>query len=343
MRSIIAAAMMSALCSYINLRAAPLTNADVPAGTITIVNSDGQRASRIPQQVTKLKWAVEIEANYTQIHDITYSTAGNFASKLDVYKPKASNDAPRPTLMYIHGGGWMEGVDKEWSTLTFLPFLQLGWTIVNVDYRPSSVSLAPAAVEDCLCALRWIGRNADKYAIDTAQLVLMGQSAGGHLALTTGMIPLSTSGLGAPCVAEDMYANGMRSPAASIRPRAIINWFGITDVLDIATDGPNQQAYAVRWLGNQLDRAALARSVSPLTYVRTGLPPVITIHGTKDWVVPYDHAVRLHAALTAAAVPNRLISVPEAGHNDFSTDVVLRAYAQVFDFLREAGIIIESE
>lgn len=313
-----------------------------------VIASSGNRTSIAAQAVAEIAWAVDIGENYSfsSTTDITYLTANNVDLKLDVYKAKSQTDKPRPTLMYIHGGGWMPGATKQQSDLAFLPFLQLGWTVVNVEYRPSSVSLAPAAVEDCLCALRWIGRNAKQYGIDVNRLVIMGRSAGGHLALTTGMIPLTTSGLGAPCVVRDMYGEttDIRYPPVSIKPAAIINWFGITDVADIVDDSSeHQQGYAVRWLGNQPDRAHLAKSVSPLSYVRAGLPPILTIHGTKDPLVPYDHAMRLHEALTAVKVPNKLIGVPDAGHGRFGSKAMQEIYAQIFEFLENAGLSLQAE
>src|SRR5690348_16170209 len=77
---------------------------------------------------------------------------------------------------------------------------------------------------------------------------------------------------------------------------AIVNYFGITDVADLLA-GPNQQTYAVTWLGSLRDRFELAKQLSPLTYVRPGLPPIFTAHGDADTSVPYQHAVRLHKAL----------------------------------------------
>ena len=81
------------------------------------------------------------------------------------------------------------------------------------------------------------------------------------------------------------------------------------------------------------DREEVARHVSPLTYVRAGLPPVLTIHGDADPIVPYNHAVRLHAALDEAGVPNQLITVPGGGHGGFSTDENIRIYAAIREFL----------
>src|SRR5262249_15739299 len=140
--------------------------------------------------------AADITLQYQIAPNITYLTANNFEAKLDVYTARGQA-TPRPTLIYIHGGGWTAAT-KEASSLTFLPFLQMGWNIVNVEYRLARVSLAPAAVEDCLCALRWVYRNAKQYNFDLAKLVVTGNSAGGHLALMTGMVPAS-AGLDRQC------------------------------------------------------------------------------------------------------------------------------------------------
>ena len=122
---------------------------------------------------------------------------------------------------------------------------------VNVEYRLTRVSLTPAAVEDCLCALRWVAANAKTYGFDASRIVTTGGSAGGHLSLTTGMIPES-AGL-------DRQCPGVPLP----RGAAIVNWYGVTDVVDLL-DGPNQKSYAVAWLGSMPNRADIARSVSPI-------------------------------------------------------------------------------
>lgn len=286
-----------------------------------------------------LRGAVSIADRYAVLADITYGTANNVSLKLDVYKALATSSHPRQTLIYFHGGGWKDERTKALGTLYFLPFLYMGWNVVNVDYRPSGVSLAPAAVEDCLCALRWVIRKAKNYDFDPTRLVLMGHSAGGHLALTTGMIPLGDTGLGAPCAAEDMDAK--ENPLPSFKIAAIINWFGITDVADVAT-GANLRGSAVRWIGNQSNRESVAKAVSPLTYVRAGVPPVVTVHGTKDPRVPYSQSVRLHESLGAAHVPNLLISVPDGKHGFFGTKVIVSAYRQIFNFLNEQGLQVQA-
>jgi dipeptidyl aminopeptidase/acylaminoacyl peptidase len=123
-----------------------------------------------------------------------------------------------------------------------------------------------------------------------------------------------------------------------LKVAAIINWYGITDVKDLLS-GPNRQDYAVSWLGSLPNREKVAERVSPLTYVRKDLPPILTIHGTKDGLVPYDHAVRLHEALDGVGVANKLITVPDGGHGGFSKEKNREIQGEIRAFLKEHGIL----
>ena len=212
--------------------------------------------------------------------------------------------------------------------MELLPYLALGFHVVNVEYRLARVSPPPAAVEDCRVALRWVYENAKQYGFDTTKIVVTGGSAGGHLALMTGMLD-AAAGFDASKEWDDAM------PTMNVA--AIINWFGITDVGELL-DGPNRKAYAVNWLGSLPGREKVAPRVSPMTYVRPGLPPVLTIHGDNDQLVPYTQAVRLHRALTEARVPNRLITIPGGRHGGFTREQLAGAYAAIREFLDQNGI-----
>jgi dipeptidyl aminopeptidase/acylaminoacyl peptidase len=81
--------------------------------------------------------------------------------------------------------------------------------------------------------------------------------------------------------------------------------------------------------------AEIAKSVSALTYVRAGLPPIITIHGDKDDVVPYEHATRLHAELAKTGNVNKLITVKGGGHGMFEQKDYVMAFDEIWKFLKE--------
>jgi acetyl esterase/lipase len=268
-------------------------------------------------------WAAHLAGQYRVMPNVTYLTANNWDAKLDVYAARESS-GPAPTVVYIHGGGWTGG-SKEGSILSLAPYMEMGWNAINVEYRLARVSLAPAAVEDCLCALRWVIRHAKDYNVDTSKIVVTGGSAGGHLALTTGMIPES-AGLDRECPGKE-----------ELKVAAIVNWYGITDVGDLL-DGPNLKTYPVQWMGSMPNRMEIARRVSPLQYVRPGLPPTITIHGDADPTVPYTHAVRLHEALAKAGVPNQLVTIPGGKHGGFNRQETLRAYTAIEQFLAKHNL-----
>ncbi|HVE56521.1 MAG TPA: alpha/beta hydrolase [Pyrinomonadaceae bacterium] len=271
---------------------------------------------------------LRIGDRYWMQPDVVYNVANNTQLKLDVWYPR-DNPNPTPTLVYIHGGGWIFG-SKEGAVYQFLPFLEKGWRVVNVEYRMASNSLAPGAVEDTRCALRWIYRNAKQYNFDTSKIVLTGHSAGGHLSLITGMLPDGTP-LDNRCYADEKYGD------VKMKVAAIINWYGITDVNDVI-QGANLKNYGAMWMGSQPNATEVAKSVSPLTYVREGLPPIITIHGDKDDVVPYSQATRLKDALDKAKVPNKLVTIKNGGHGMFELKDYSAAYEEIWNFLKENKI-----
>jgi acetyl esterase/lipase len=269
-------------------------------------------------------WATHAANEYQVIPNVTYLTASNYESKLDVYQRRGMT-SPQATVIYMHGGFWAAG-NKEGSLMSLLPWMEMGWNVVNVEYRLARVALAPAAVEDCLCALRYLAAQAKTYNIDTSRMVVTGESAGGHLALTTGILPES-AGLDRECA----------GPTPVPKVAAIINWFGITDVADVV-DGPHRANAAMQWMGGLPNREEVARRVSPLTYIRAGLPPILTVHGDTDTTVPYQHAVRLHEALAKAGVPNQLVTIPGGKHGGFTPDERTRIYVAIREFLAKNGL-----
>lgn len=270
------------------------------------------------------RWLGGLKDRYDARIDVVYSRVDSFENKLDVYVPKDAAE-PCPTLIWIHGGGWGR-LTKDSVSGQLIPFLENGWVVVNVDYRLTPQAPAPAAVIDCRCALHWVVRNAGELKVDPAKIVVSGTSAGGHLALMTGMLPAGTP-FDASC-----------ADAAPVHVAAIVNFYGITDVTHLL-DSANRRGYAVKWLGDGPDRESLARSVSPLTWVRKELPPIFTVHGDADPTVPYDHAVRLHRALDEAGVPNELKTVPGGKHGKFTKEENAEILGLVAAFLKKYGIV----
>src|SRR5688572_18630094 len=138
------------------------------------------------QTRTAAEWAVRVSSEYGFTPNLTYRAASNVELKLDIYAPRG-RATPNAVVIYHHGGGWAGG-SRDRAVLRLMPYLEMGFTVVNVTYRGAGVALAPAAVEDCRCALLWVVANAREHKFDVDRIVLSGDSAGSHLALTSGML-----------------------------------------------------------------------------------------------------------------------------------------------------------
>ena len=303
-----------------------LAAAFTPASSLA---QDGAAQERLRSAVL-LSHEMAVEPNITYLH------ASGQDLKLDVYRPWRDSTARRPVVLHFHGGGWVAG-NRESRALAALPYLQMGFAVVNVQYRLANVALAPAAVEDTLCALQWVGRNAERYRFDLERVVTTGDSAGGHLALATAMIP-PDSPLANQCASTEPTWSGPYQNAAP-KVKAVVNWYGITDVADML-QGPHIRSYAVAWFGSLPGRSDLARELSPLTHVRAGGPAVFTIHGDADKLVPYAHGLRLKSALDKAGVSNVLHTVKGGGHGGFSAEQQVGIFGEIQAFLHRQGVLM---
>jgi acetyl esterase/lipase len=281
-------------------------------------------------QSTIADWSVRVSSRYAVRPNVTYLKASGYESKLDFYR-RRDVQTPLPTAIYYHSGGWVTG-NKEAEVMELLPWFEMGWNVVNVEYRIAGTAQAPAAVEDAICALRYVVTNAKSNNIDTAKIVLTGVSAGGHLALAAGMMP-STAGLANICPGGGYASNDTTVPQVA----AIVSWLGPTDVADLVA-GQNIRSYAVQWTGSGKDQNEIAKLVSPVTYVRPGLPPIFSIHGDVDPIVPYSQVTRLHDALTKGGVPHELYTITGKGHGNFTADERVKAYGRIRAFLAQHGL-----
>lgn len=238
---------------------------------------------------------------------------------LDVFTPASQGAEKRPAVIVIHGGGWVGGTKEAVYESFVRRYLEKGFVVANVEYRLAKAAKAPAAVEDALRASNWFLENAAKWNVDRKRVVVTGGSAGGHLALMVGMATKS-AGLGKPA-----------------KVAAVVNFYGITDVAD-QLSGANMRQYAVTWVPDEPGRIDLARRVSPLTYVRKDVPPILTIHGDADQTVPYEHGVQITKMLVDAGARAEMISVPQGRHG-FPKEKLDELYPQIFAFLARVGVM----
>jgi acetyl esterase/lipase len=239
------------------------------------------------------------------LKDIPYSSPNGTPLCLDVHLP-AGASGPVPVILMIPGGGWMSCAKNVYDELD--PSLgAAGFATVSINYRLSSVAIAPANIHDCKAAVRWIRSNAGTYGFDAERVGVYGVSAGGHLAMMLGCSD------GVP---------GLKENAQSSAVQAICAVCGPTDLTRIAIPEIRERFQALydvteQYLGGPVSqRTDLAHLVSPLTYTSAKLPPMLLIHGDADAIVPVEESIIFHEALTKAGARTSL-RIVEGGAHDY--------------------------
>lgn len=241
------------------------------------------------------------------LRDIEYVPGGGKSRSLDLYLPEQPG-APRPLVVWIHGGAWKSGT-KDGNPAARL--LEAGFASASVEYRLSQEAVFPAQIEDCKAAIRFLRANAAKYGIDPARIGVWGASAGGHLVALLG-----TAG------DAKEFERGANAGVSS-RVQAVCDWFGPANLLTMGVqsgpesrlqhDAPNSPESQL--VGGPVQELKdKARAASPLTYVSTDDPPFLIMHGDRDPVVPFAQSQELHDALQRAGVESRLHVIQGGGH-----------------------------
>lgn len=114
-----------------------------------------------------------------RVHGVTLTRGQAGSVPVRVYRPENPSGAG---LVWIHGGGLIGGAAKMDDLFCGTTALELGTTIVSVDYRLAPKYPFPAAHDDVYAAWAWFVGRAASLGVDTARIAVGGQSAGGGLA-----------------------------------------------------------------------------------------------------------------------------------------------------------------
>jgi len=229
--------------------------------------------------------------------NITYAHAGDVALQLDMARPAeaADNpDKPYPTLIFIHGGGWKEGHRSAYRG-QIQQAARRGYIAVTITHRLTAETDKngrvrypwPACLYDCKAAVRYLRANARKYDIDPRHIGITGASSGGHLAL---MVGLTDEHDGLEGDVKHVVEKNDVTGHVSSRVQAVVNISGPTEMVTCHL-APIVTPYAESLLGGPplANPIGYVRS-SPIHYVTKDDPPVMTLHGAQDNVVPVQQA-----------------------------------------------------
>ena len=201
---------------------------------------------------------------------------------LDVYRPRGRR--PHPVVVFFYGGGWEEG-DRGAYRFVGAALAAAGVLTVIPDYRVYPEVRFPGFLEDGAAAVRWALEHAARFGGDPDRLVLMGHSAGAHIA---GMLAM-----------DERWLAG-----AGVTRSVVRGWIGLAGPYDFEPDTPNRRII----FGTDRQRT------QPIGFTRPDNPPALLGVSARDRVVDPGNSRRLARRITEAGGSAEVKVYPRTDH-----------------------------
>jgi acetyl esterase/lipase len=255
--------------------------------------------------------------------DVVYAEVDGEPLRYDHYRPRGVSE-PTPCVVFVHGGGWTGG-DPSQAGGNGLHFARHGIATVSISYRLAPAHRFPACLDDVRRGLRYVRAHAAEFGVDPDRLVLMGLSAGAHLAVLA-HVARDVRALEPDLppelrdVSEDVLGViAHYGPYDLARRKPVNGWDPIGDLLGERAGDPD-------WI----------RIASPVAHAAAATAPMLLVHGTADTVVSWRESERMHAALVTSGRASELLTLDGAPHAfqvEWRGDANRRANAAMDTFL----------
>lgn len=258
--------------------------------------------------------------------DVVYATISQTPLRLQILTPFTREDRVEgdntlfPCVVFVQGSAWMK--QNVYFSLPLLARLaQRGYVVAVVEYRHCEIAPFPAQAVDTRNAVRFLRKNGAQYHIDPDQILLAGDSSGGHTAMFAGLI-------------QDDQSQDNLFPGISAQVQGIIDYYGSCSVmrwdsnpstlnhhLPDSPEGMEMGGVDLRQNPDLCRRLSVECQITP----ETQLPPVLIFHGTKDRIVNTYSSVDLYRKLRECGKPAWLYLLEGADHGgaEFWTEEIL--------------------
>ncbi|HAK45241.1 MAG TPA: hypothetical protein DCO79_04905 [Spirochaeta sp.] len=259
----------------------------------------------------------------SEAETMIYKKTGSSELKLDLWK-SSSGGRGSATVVFAHGGGWVSGARSQPNNVSWCRFLaDRGLTVASIDYRFAYTHKMADIVEDFSDAVEYVRKNADELGISPS-IILMGLSAGGHLALC--------------------HAAFNAGEAAMEDVKAVVAYYSPSDLNDLFSN-EDKSFFARFGAGTALKTIPqfdeeIYKKYSPINSISAEMVPVMAVHGRKDEIVPYSSSVKLIKRLKEEGVARRFLVHKTGGHGfevrlkDYRTTLILE---ETVRFIRKAA------
>ena len=262
-----------------------------------------QRSEKITSSETVLPAQSHLNISYGQ----------DSLQRMDIHLPAGRNLDSTKSIVLIHGGGWNGGSKND-----FAPYIDTlkkrlpGYALFNLDYRlVNGGNVFPSQENDIKAAMEFISNNSSRYNINENNLVLLGASAGAHLAL--------------------LQAYKYNSP----KVKAVIDFFGPVDLVTMYNDPWHQLVpYALQMItgGTPETNNSIYHNSSPVNFISSQSAPTLIFHGGNDNVVDISQSRLLKNKLTSAGIKHEMVVYPKERHGWYGHSLT-NSFDRIEEFL----------
>lgn len=220
-----------------------------------------------------------------------------------------SSEGKYPLIVYVQGSAWLK--QEMYSMSQLARMAQKGYVIAIVEYRHSAVAAFPAQITDTKSAIRFMMKNADKYNADASNVILWGDSSGGHTALMTAV------------TVNDNKFDDEGQDKYPISLKAVIDFYGPTDISKMSKelstmDHISEKSPEGLLIGgvDVLKNPEKVKPTIPMNYLSQDkkIPPILIAHGNKDRLVPFGQSVMMFDALKKNKKEAEMYKINGADH-----------------------------
>jgi acetyl esterase/lipase len=250
--------------------------------------------------------------------DIPYASQSP-SQKLDIYLP-SEGDGPFPTVIFVHGGAFIQGDKRDAQLLQALGALHRGYAVASVEYRLGPEAKYPAGLFDVKAAIRFLRANAAAYELDGSRFGLTGDSAGGYY------VNMAAATQDNPAF-EDF---SMGNATYSSKVQAVVSRFGLCDFL-VQSEAAHEDPPKADPNADEIDTILFgspARAIpglmlfsNVLRYITPDFPPIYLQHGTDDGTVTVRHSYLMAEKVRAVCGPDRVEIDIYDGYNHGGIDL----------------------
>ncbi len=252
--------------------------------------------------ITSCQNPATVKAAIVSETKLNVSYGNDSAQRMDIYLPANRSILKTASLILIHGGGWNSGSKSSFSLyIDSLKNRLPDYAFFNIDYRLlTSNHIFPSQENDIKAAVDFIVRNAETYQVNKSKFVLLGASAGAHLAL--------------------LQAYKYDTP----KIKAVIDFFGPTDLTSMYNypwHSMIPQLLQVLTGTTPSANSNIYKNSSPVNFINSQTPPTLILHGAKDQIVDPSQSRLLKEKLQKSGVVNEMIVYPKEAHGWYGADL----------------------